>query len=194
MYFEKQKIDEAGEYSVKLQQVIIALFCLNIVQIIFDIIYMATAHAFLWYFVFIILAWLLLLMGFLGAKKRARGSITAYAIIMLIIVLVKAIGWFITFIGVLVVGLFAPVVVLAFFWLGIIFAFVVFILEIISVVYAFRLRRLLTTQVVYVTQPQSTYIPPTYGQPATTYVYVTQPQTPQYVTPAYVPPNYTSNV
>jgi predicted metal-dependent HD superfamily phosphohydrolase len=31
MYFQKQKIDEAGEYAVKLQQVIIALFVRDLI-------------------------------------------------------------------------------------------------------------------------------------------------------------------
>jgi len=79
-YFESQKVDEAGHKAVFLQKLIIALIVVSVIARIIGII-AAVLYAGGWSFYVGFLVFVILAIGFIGAKQRNPTLVLVYAII-----------------------------------------------------------------------------------------------------------------
>jgi len=89
-FFDRQIKDDAGFWSVRLQQTILVMFLVSFFSFIMNLVYGVLVGNYHWGFYFGWLGWLVLFAGFYGAYKRVTGLILIYMIMMSIFTVLQA--------------------------------------------------------------------------------------------------------
>jgi len=150
-FFERQVLDDAGYWAVRLQQLIISMFMVSFFSLLMSTIYGALLGEYYWSFYFDWWGLLVLIIGFYAAYHRSQGLLMVFLIFMGVMVVGQAFG--------LMWGIIYGAAThhrycyadgtcytyqpgdLAVYWLYLVFAFVWWSIEIYSIVVAVRLRK-----------------------------------------------------